>query len=356
LTTDVELGSNGSGFLWNERTLIMPETEAAVLVADDIYQVRLPLPFALNIVNCYLIRGNDGWTVLDTGLNTGAAQAAWNAAFDMLGITPRDINHVLLTHVHPDHYGMAGWFQSQAAPDAIPPVKLSAREAQLARLLWEGEGKQANEFDRFLAACGMPADMVATVAVSLADTIDKTFPHPIRQEMIEAGDEITIGKRTFKLIHAPGHSDGQLILYDAADKLLLSGDHILMKITPNIGLWPDTDPNPLGRYLQSLESLRNLEVRLALPGHKALITDWRGRLDELLHHHALRIDNTYAAIKGGATVYEASLKVFNSFTFSPHEWRFAMAETLAHLEYLIVDGKAREETDENGLRHFYPLT
>lgn len=332
----------------------MPQTEPAIPVADDIFQVRLPLPFALNIVNCYLLRDADGWTMLDTGLNTPPAQAAWDAAFDALGITAQDITQIILTHVHPDHYGMAGYFQSLAAPDAVPLVIMSPREAELARLLWEGEGKQAKAFDKFLAACGLPIDMIQTVVTSLGSTGEMTYPHPTRIETLTPGDSITIGKRTFQSIHAPGHSDGQLIFYDPADKLLLSGDHVLMKITPNIGLWPDTEPDPLGRFMASLESLRSLDVRLAFPGHKALITDWRGRLDELLHHHALRLEHTLAAIQGGATVYDASLKVFNSLTFTPHEWRFAMVETLAHLEYLRLRGKVRQESAENGLWYFYP--
>jgi glyoxylase-like metal-dependent hydrolase (beta-lactamase superfamily II) len=333
----------------------MPQAEPAIQVADDIFQVRLPLPFALNIVNCYLLRDNDGWTMLDTGLNTAPAQAAWDAAFAALGITPCDISQIILTHVHPDHYGMAGWFQSLATSDAIPPVKMSPREAELAKLLWEGQGKQAKAFDQYLAACGMPAEMIPIVVTSLGSTGEMTYPHPTQIETLNPGDSIAIGKRIFQMIHAPGHSDGQLIFYDPADKLLLSGDHVLMKITPNIGLWPDTEPDPLGRFLASLKSLRDLEVRLALPGHKALITDWRLRLDELLRHHALRLGHTLAAIQGGATVYDASLKVFNSLTFTPHEWRFAMVETLAHLEYLRLRGQVRQETDDDGTWRFIPI-
>jgi len=333
----------------------MPQPEPAVEVANAIFQVRLPLPFALNSVNCYLIRGGDGWTMLDAGLNDPPAQAAWDAAFAALGITVRDLTQVILTHVHPDHFGMAGRFQALATQSGFDlPVRLSPREAELSRLLWGGEGQQARAFDVFLAACGLPAAMIDTLVTSLDTTSDMTLPHPARLETIQPGAEITIGKRRFTTIHAPGHSDGQLIFYDPADHLLLSGDHVLMKITPNIGLWPDTEPDPLGRFLDSLAALQTLDVRLALPGHKTLITDWRGRLAELLHHHEARLDHTLAAIAGGATVYEASLKVFNSQTFTPHEWRFAMVETLAHLEYLRLRDSVRQETDDAGLWRFSP--
>lgn len=307
-------------------------------VTDDIFQVHLPLPFALNRVNGYLLRGADGWTVVDTGLNTPEGRAVWDTVFAALGITPADIVQIVLTHAHPDHYGMAGWLQQQTGA----PVRLSAKEAAFARTVWQ-EGSLGKGFDRYLIQLGMPADTAKTVARGVASTGEMTFPHPVTLDIIQAGDEIQMGQRRFRMIHAPGHSDGQLMFYDAADRLLLCGDHILMKITPNIGLWPESDPDPLGRFLFSLQELKALDVRLALPGHKSLITNWRGRLVELLLHHEARLMYTLAAIEGGANVYDAARAVFNSSTFSPHEWRFAMAETLAHLDYLERHGQARRQ-------------
>jgi glyoxylase-like metal-dependent hydrolase (beta-lactamase superfamily II) len=312
-------------------------------VAEGIFQVRVPLPFALNLVNCYLLKGDDGWTVLDTGLNTPQAQAVWQMAFENLHLQKGKLTQIVLTHVHPDHYGMAGWFQEQFGADI--PVRLSAREAELARLLWDGEGQQARAFDTFLIRCGLPPEMVTTVATSLDDTARRTFPHPARFHLLMPGDTIEMGGRPFEIIHAPGHSDGQLIFYDRQDKLAHSGDHVLMKITPNIGLWPDTQPDPLGRFLDSLRALQSLEVRLALPGHKALITDWKGRIGELLKHHEERLNHALAAVTNGATVYQASQRIFNTASFSEHEWRFAVAETLAHLEYLRLRGKVRQTED-----------
>ncbi len=313
-------------------------------VADGIYQIRLPLPFALNHVNCYLLHDTPGWTLVDTGLNTAPAQAAWQAAFEALHITPAAIQRIILTHVHPDHFGMAGWFYEQCAA----PIWLSPRERDLARLLWGGEGLLATAFDSYLHRCGMPAESVPAVIEGMAFTAQHTFPHPPALHTLQAGKSLRVGQRTLHVHHAPGHSDGQIILYDADDRLLLSGDHVLMQITPNIGLWPDSEPNPLGRYLHSLEALDALEVRLALPGHKAVIQDWRGRLAELRAHHAARLQHTLAAVGGGATVYAASLQVFQTQRFSPHEWRFAMAETLAHLDVLREQGSVQQTETAEG--------
>lgn len=314
-----------------------------VPVTDDIFQVHLPLPFALNRVNCYLLRGADGWTVVDAGLNTAEGRAAWDQAFAALDISPADITQIVLTHAHPDHFGLAGWFQEQVGA----PVYLSALEADFARSAWM-EHRMMQGFDDYLTALGMPADMAQTVARGLASTGDLTYPHPTQLNVIEPGGEIRLGQRRFQIIATPGHSDGQIIFYDPDDRLLLCGDHVLMKITPNIGLWPNSLPDPLGRFLTSLHELKTLDVRLALPGHKALITDWRGRLDELLAHHDDRLQHTLAAVAGGATVYEAAQRVFNSSLFSPHEWRFAMAETLAHLDVLERRGLAQREANSAG--------
>lgn len=331
----------------------MAEQPIAAEVAPGIYQVRLPLPFALNSVNVYLLRDGDGWTVLDTGLNTEAARAVWQAVFAQLDILPGQIRRVILTHTHPDHFGMAGWFQS-LTPEEVPTVYMSEEEAAWVRHVWQKEGRTGREFDAYLVACGMPDDMIETVARSMDHTSEQTLPHPTRTAFLKPGDLITIGERQFEAIHAPGHSDGQLIFYDAADRLLLSGDHVLMKITPNIGLWPESQPDPLGQYLGSLRSLLLLDVRLALPGHKTLINDWQGRLGELLAHHDARLEHTLKAIETPITVYDASLKVFDSGKFSPHEWRFAMAETLAHLEHLRLAGRAQREM-QNG-RWLYSRT
>lgn len=310
----------------------MPVSE----VARDVFLVQLPLPFALNIVNCYLLRDADGWTVFDSGLHTEAGEAGWRAALDGLGITPDTIRQIVLSHHHPDHYGMAGWLQSLS--DA--PVLLAPREAELAAGIWGKPEHVPDPMVPLFVAHGTPLALAETIAVDVAKLRAATFPHPVLTP-IWPGESLTMGGRRFVALHAPGHSDGQLIFYDQDDGLVLSGDHVLNKITPHIGVWPGGEPNPLGRYLRSLAELADLPVRLALPGHKTLIRDWRGRIGELLQHHEARLAAMRAAAEGGATAYEVALQVFPVDRFTTHEMRFAVAETTAHLEYLVHAGVVR---------------
>lgn len=317
----------------------MEHIESPVKVAEGIYQVQLPLPFALKIVNCYLLDdGDGGWTLVDTGLNYYADQEVWLAAFDALGITFGHIRRIVLTHNHPDHYGLAGWLQTQSGA----PVMMSKIEADGAQVFWIDAETHYDAIRQQQYHAGAPEDVVEEIIEGVAFTIAMTAPHPTHVEYITLGEPIRFGGRSFTPILAPGHSDGQLIFYDAADRLVLSGDHVLMKITPVIGLWPETEPHPLGRFMASLRALRPLDVRVALPGHRALITDWQGRIDELLEHHERRLNRALEAVSGGATAYEVAGALFNLQKLSVHDMRFALVEALAHLDLLVERGAIRQ--------------
>jgi glyoxylase-like metal-dependent hydrolase (beta-lactamase superfamily II) len=318
-------------------------------IDHDIFQVRLPLPFALRIVNCYLLSGDDGWTMIDTGLNTGEGRASWEAVFEQLEIGPGDLNKIVLTHVHPDHLGMAGWLQrrlKRRVNGAMPPVFASAREVELFSEFWHQNVDWESELAQFWLDCGVPSDLAATMTESTAKTRRRTLPHPEKLQVIDTRKPVKMGERLLQPLLMPGHSDGQLIFYDPSDRLLFSGDHVLLKITPNIGLWPRGEADPLGRYLATFPGLVALDVRLSLPGHRAIITDLRSRVMELDNHHRERLDHTLVSATPSATVYETSQQIFPFGDLSVHERRFAIAETLAHLERLVFAGRLlREERD-----------
>lgn len=318
-------------------------THAAVQVAENIYQVQIPLPFALRIVNCYLLRDDEGWTMLDTGLNRAETHAVWQAAFTELGVGPGDLRQIVLTHFHPDHYGAAGWFQAWSGGET--PVYISPRDAEQARLVWQLPEGQPEPMHALFLAFGTPFDLADSMAFEVARLRRMTAPHPQFTSLMP-GSTLRMGGRDFQAIYAPGHSDGQVIFYDPSDQLILSGDQVLIKITPNIGIWPESEPDPLGRFLASLHALAALEVRVGLPGHGPLIRDWCGRLAELSHHHEERLQHTLESIGTEGTVYDAAQQVFPFARLTYHEMRFAVAETAAHLDLLVSRGALRKETAE----------
>ncbi|MBE2181921.1 MAG: MBL fold metallo-hydrolase [Anaerolineae bacterium] len=300
-------------------------------VAPDIYQLRIPLPYLLNHVYCYVLRDTGGWTIMDTGLNWPDARAAWALYFEQLGINPKtDIQKIIITHMHPDHFGMAGWLQGQSGA----PVYISGRDGNAARRVWYEWKDRVEDMRTFFQTCALPETMMQKVLSAGNETALLTAPLPERIESINGGDQLVIGERVFSVISAPGHSDGQILFYHAPEELLISGDHVLMKITPNIGLWPETESAPLSRYLASLTALRDLPVKLALPGHKSVIQHWQKRIEELQTHHMDRLALLQQAASPGVNVYEATGKIFDLSRLTPHEIRFAIAETLAHLEHL----------------------
>lgn len=304
-------------------------------VAAAIYRLRLPLPFALNHVNCYLLRDDDGWTILDAGLHRAEIHAGWQAAFAELGITPAAIRRIIVTHMHPDHIGLAGRLQQETGAT----VFLSPLEWEIAQATWAPNPQRAAIVAAYLRRVGAPVTVGALVEEQEEKLRRMTQPLPVDVHLLSPGERITLAGRRWEILHAPGHAEGQIIFYAPTERLLLCGDHVLQRITPNIGYWPTSRPDPLGRYLASLHSLLTLDVALALPGHHGAITDWSGRLRELLAHHVARLEATFDAAAEGATALEASHRIFNFNRFSPHEVRFAVAEALAHLEHLVDLGR-----------------
>jgi len=311
-------------------------------IVPNIYQLRLPLPFALNHVNVYLLRDEQGWTIVDTGLHTPAVEAAWQECLAALNINPQHIHTIILTHFHPDHFGMAGWLYQHSGAT----VFLSPREIELAEEVWIRRADHDDPSLHHFLRHGMPSDLVKQVVGAIATLRAATRPHPPLTPLLP-GSRLTLGGRSFIAIHAPGHSDGQLIFYAPDEQLALVGDQVLLKISPHIGVWPESEPDPLRKYLASLAELSTLSVTLALSGHGKPITDWKTRITELQQHHQERLAAMLHAVQNGAeTAFAVAQQVFDVERFTPHEARFAIAETIAHLDMLVADGLITRHTAE----------
>lgn len=315
-----------------------------VKISEDIYQVHVPIPFPLISVNCYLVRGSDGWTMIDTGLHYGPAFEAWAEAFNTLELQGSDLRRIYLTHAHPDHYGLAGHFQRISGA----PVYALDKEIRVVPIEWQPDGAHMNALAGFFEKHGAPQEVVQRVTVRSLEVLHMVEPQPVLSPLYE-GNEVCLGGRPYRVIWVPGHADGHLILHREEDGLLFAGDQILVKITPNIALWPGLDPNPLRSYLESLNKIEKLQATVVLPGHRAVIHDVRRRVAELREHHRIRAQACWDAAGDGATAYEVCLNIFPRLK-SVDDVRLGMVETLSHLEYLVSEG--RLERNSGGILRY----
>jgi glyoxylase-like metal-dependent hydrolase (beta-lactamase superfamily II) len=319
------------------RLAVQPIGEAAP-VADGAYQLKVPVPIPLGFVSAYLIDGPDGWTLLDTGFDYPAGRVAWEAGAASVGLDLRsDVSRILVSHFHPDHLGAARWLQGLSGA----PVSMLGEEIEHSRLVWESHESGSSLVDSLILN-GMPRELAEEAGTKMRANLllpEKLLP-------LRAGDEIPLGRSAARVVHAPGHADYQYMLHDEERGILFAADHVLLKITPNIGLWPESLPHPLARYLKSLCGMRGMNANLILPGHGPVFHDLDGRIDELLLHHEERLHVMHTEIKAGPrTPFEVSGAVFRE-TLTLYEQVFALAETLAHLDHLILEGRAQRVEDE----------
>ena len=293
-----------------------------------IRRLTFPLPLGIDHVHCYLLPGSDGWTLVDTGLGLPDAAERWEP---VLAELDAPVIRIVVTHFHPDHAG--GGEDAQALTGAR--VHQGARDYEQCKRVW-GREDWSGRLTDYLVAHGLPESLAEELRHEA-----RIFAPFIRfardPERLREGDEVD----GWRVLELAGHADGHICLL--RDGVLVAGDHLLQKITPTVGLYPDSRPDPLGDYLASLERTVELAPRVALPGHNDVVSDPAGRAREILEHHRRRLDDAAAALAPeGRSAYEVSLSLFG-MDLDASGRRFALAETLAHLERLVQEGRAARE-------------
>jgi glyoxylase-like metal-dependent hydrolase (beta-lactamase superfamily II) len=294
-----------------------------------IRRVTMPLPTRPGHVHAYVLPGDDGATVVDTGLGLPDAAERWAAELDGL-----EVGRIVVTHFHPDHVGAAADLTELTGA----PVLQGELDYAQCELVWGNPGWPQRIADWFLRH-GVPRDVAEELlqSGSVYAPFIRYQPDP---QLVRAGDRVD----GWELVAAPGHADGQLCLHH--DGILVSADHLLGRISPTVGLWPASRVDPRGDYLDALRRTIDLAPTLALPGHGDPVLDPVGRARELLEHHRERLDVTAAALgPEPRSGYEVSFPLFGA-DLKPAARRFAVAETLSHLERLVREGRAeRHEAD-----------
>jgi len=298
-----------------------------VRLEDGIRRLTLPLPTGPKHVHCYLVDG----TLFDTGLGLG--EAPWESA---------GIERIAITHFHPDHVGGA----AAAANATGAPVFQGGLDYAQCERVW-GSRDWPERMAAWFTRHGVPAH-VADDLIEQGHAFAPFIRYALDPELLYEGSTLA----GWNVVELPGHADGHLGFL--RDGVLIAGDHLLDRISPAVGLYPDSRPDPLGDYLASLERTIELAPEIVYPGHGEPISNAAERARELIAHHRERLDDTAGALTNkGRTAYEISLDVFGS-ELGPTQRRFAVAETLSHLERLVREGRAGRSGDDGTVTYTGP--
>ncbi len=323
------------------------ETKYPLQIMDGLYQLRVPIPNnPLGWVLPYLIEGRDGWTLVDSGWNVPEAFDELEQQLNDAGVGFAKLKTLLVTHIHPDHYGLAGQVKERSGATVV----IHQRERDLIRSRYRDPKQLLATMGEWLTMHGVPKenrDDLKTSAMPVRAFVDPVDP----DEVVWGGERLPIGRFEFEVWWTPGHSPGHICFLERGKKFILTGDHVLPTITPNISLHPQQQGNPLGDYIASLRRLDELDVEQVLPAHEYSFKDLAGRLREIEKHHDQRLDEMVAVVgRSARTAFDVARGVKwvtgSLDSFSPWMQRAALGETLAHLDYLVLEGRLHKFVED----------
>ena len=303
----------------------------------NLYLIRIPLPGSpLGWVNSYVIKGIDRNLVIDTGLNRKECLEAMHAGLGEIEVDLKRTDFYI-THMHADHIGLVPRLVEDTAT-----VYINRPDKEYMEYIENGGGWEA--ITGFARLSGFPAK---ELQAALSNHPGYKYGAEVIPETsaVEEGDTFRYGGYCFRAVSTPGHTKGHSCLYEPAKKVLVSGDHILFDITPNITCWT-REENPLKSYMASLDKIYGLQVDLVLPGHRRVSENCRNRINELKGHHRSRLEEALSILKQGPkSAYEVASMM--AWDINCHSWEafpasqkwFATGEAIAHLRYLEESGQ-----------------
>jgi len=319
-------------------------------IVPGIYRLKLPMPnvpAGISHINAYLIKGTEGHLLVHTGCNTEESFSSLKNQLGEIQVKLADISRIVLTHLHPDHFGLTG--ELRKFTDA--EISFHQLEHEMTEIRYYDIEDRLNTLAEWLRINGVPADILLPLQNASVDVLKYVSP-TAPDTTLHGGEIISTGIFTFRVLWSPGHSPGHICLYEKDRKLLVSGDHILPAITPNVGRHPQSGDNPLGSCLQSLEEIRQLDIDIALPGHGSPFSGIKASITALIRHHRQRNAHVLKELGGAEkTGYQITtgIKWQNNLPWQQlaalHQ-RLALLETLFHLKYLETQGKVTSFTQD----------
>lgn len=311
-------------------------------VLNGVHQIKSPCPGDASwYTNVYVIEGSDGHILVDSGWDSQESLWALQEGIKAANLKLRDITKVVITHIHPDHYGLSSKIKqicgAQVAIHRIDAGFISPRYKDFANLI-----KKTGEL---LRQNGVPDNELPQLKEASL-WMNKYVTPNAPEVMLEDGDTISNDSFEFEVLWTPGHSPGHICLYERERRFILTGDHVLYDTTPHVGLNPQSGDNPLGNYISSLKKLERLKVHFILPGHGPMFNALGLRIENILQHHEERKRAIMQSLRSGLkTAYEIAQQIpwmanEGRSTFQDlavWDKRMAVTETLAHLKLLIEE-------------------
>ena len=323
-----------------------PAEGAAGEVAEGVLWMRLPLPMKLDHVNVYALDEGDGWTIVDTGFDTRRSRAIWEALLaGPLGGRP--VRRVVVTHYHPDHVGLAGWFQARGAE--LVTTRTSWLFARMLTL--DEQDRPLPETVAFWQAAGMDADLLAQrKAERPFNFADVVHPLPLGYTRVAEGATIRLGGRDWQVRCGDGHAPEHATFWSMDDDLVLGGDQLLPGISANLGVYA-TEPmaDPVAEWIAACRRFMAVaeDRHLVLPGHKLPFTGLPFRLVQMVENHLSALDRLRAHLARPRSAAECFAPLFQR-PIGPAEYGLALVEAVAHLNHLLLRGEVSRVLREDG--------
>jgi glyoxylase-like metal-dependent hydrolase (beta-lactamase superfamily II) len=316
-------------------------------VAEGVYWVRFAMPMSLDHINLWLLEDGDGWTVVDTCLDIDSARDQWLQLFDGF-MAGRPVNRVICTHMHPDHVGLAGWFTQRFDCE----LWMSREEFLMCRMLRGDTGREAPDVAiRFYRGAGYDEAQLDAYRARFGRFGQSITPFPDSFRRLLDGETIQINGRYWQLVVGSGHSPEHMSLYCPALKLLISGDQVLPRITPNVSVFP-TEPrgDTLKDWLHSCARIREQlpDDVLVLPAHESPFYGLHVRLTQIIESHERDLDALYDYLTEPRRAVDCFPALFKR-SIDEGSIQLATGETLAHLNCLVGRRLVERERDANGV-------
>lgn len=330
-----------------------PATGLTEEVAPGVRWIRMPLPFALNHINLWALDDGAGWALVDTGMRTEQSAEVWRALFANAP-DQRPISRVLVTHMHPDHVGMAGWLTRKFGVD----LWMTRLEYLSCRVLVSDTGREApDEGVGFYKKAGWSDAALETYRLRFGNFGKHIHAMPDAYTRLHGGDLLRIGRHDWRVITTAGHSPEHASLYCAELKVLISGDQVLPRISSNVSVYPiEPDADPMKDWLASLDRLqRELpDDVLVLPSHNEPFFGLHARLDALRAGHHANFDKLLAQLQQPCRAIDVFATLFSrSVTEADvHLLGMATGEAVACLNHLVFRGQVRRTLAADGVYRY----